>query len=101
MRSNRKIATDIDDVKTLLTTVVATLGELAKAISQPQPASFTIREFCERHRLSESQYHKLKREGRGPKTMATGSVGVRISQQADDDWVREREEEAREAATAA
>jgi hypothetical protein len=100
-RTPTKLAADIAEVKALLTTMVEALGVLSKAITEPEPASFTIAEFRKRHRLSESQYHKLKREGRGPRTMATGSVGVRISREADAAWVREREEEAAEAATAA
>ncbi len=101
MSSLKKLAADIDELKTQLTTVVETLGVLTKAISEPEAASFTIAEFCKRHHLSESQYFKLKREGRGPRTMATGSVGVRISREADAAWVREREAEAAGAETAA
>jgi hypothetical protein len=97
----KKLAADIEELKTQLAAVVATLGVLVNAINEPEAGSFTIRQFCKRHRISESQYHKLRREGRGPRTMATGSVGVRISHEADAAWVREREEEAAEAATAA
>lgn len=62
---------------------------------QNDKSSFTIPEWCQRHGLSESMYHKLRREGRGPRTMEVGPQAVRISLQADADWVAEREAAAR------
>jgi hypothetical protein len=56
-----------------------------------EPASFTIIEFCGRNRISPSQYFELKKQGKGPREMAVGTRGKRISQQAETDWQRERE----------
>jgi hypothetical protein len=40
----------------------------------PTPAAwFTIRTFCEAHKLSLAMYFKLKKEGRGPREIAIGS----------------------------
>jgi hypothetical protein len=88
------IAADIATLKEQLASVIATLSSLASAAGVGEAGSYTIREFSARNRLSESQYHKLRREGRGPRLMSTGSVGKRISAQAEDDWVKAREAEA-------
>lgn len=90
----KKLAADIADVKAQLAAVVETIGTLVKLANESGAASFTIPQFCRRNSLSESQYFKLQREGRGPRTMSTGSVGVRISREAEADWVRAREAEA-------
>jgi hypothetical protein len=75
------------------------LDALVKLAEVHNAASFTIPHFCKRNNLSESQYHKLRREGRGPRTMSTGSVGVRISRESEADWIRAREAEATRAPT--
>jgi hypothetical protein len=94
MRSAKQnLAAEIATLKGELAIVVATLKALAKAASEGEPASFTIKQFLARHKLSESQYHALRREGRAPRTMRTGSVGVCISRDAEHDWIRERERE--------
>ena len=35
--------------------------------------AFSIREFCERHGISQSFYHKLRNQGLGPRTLRLGS----------------------------
>jgi hypothetical protein len=60
---------------------------------RPELASFTILQFCDRHQISESTYHKLRREKRGPRVLSIGTDGIRISRQAELDWIREREAE--------
>ena len=45
--------------------------------------SFTLREFALRHGLSDSAVFKLFREGRGPSVMLIGSVGKRVSLEAE------------------
>jgi hypothetical protein len=67
---------------------------MAKAVKESGTESFTIAQFCKRNGLSESQYHKLRREARGPRTMSVGSVGVRISRESEKDWITAREAEA-------
>jgi hypothetical protein len=87
------IVADVADLKAQLSDVNAALATLVTA-KDGERASFTLEEFRHRHKLSESQYHKLRREGRGPRLMSTGDVGVRVSIQADKEWVAEREAEA-------
>jgi hypothetical protein len=86
------LAGDIAQVKDQLRLVLETLGRLDGG----GRSSFTLAEWRARHGLSESQYHKLRRQGRGPRTMQTGDVGVRVSVEADIDWVRDRERDAAE-----
>jgi hypothetical protein len=52
--------------------------------------AFTIREFCEAHKISEAFYYKLKNEGWGPVEMHAGAR-VLISHEAAADWRRARE----------
>jgi hypothetical protein len=53
--------------------------------------AYTIKSFCEAHSISESEYHNMKRNGLGPREMAVGRKGVRISHEAGAEWRRERE----------
>src|SRR5258708_7361783 len=104
MRPTKQLSDDFAELKTQLAAVIEAMSRLAN--DKDDAASFSIPEFCKRHRFSEAQYHKLKREGRGPRVMTTGSMGVRISRAAEADWILAREAEAeqrkatREAATA-
>jgi hypothetical protein len=77
MRASKRSYEDFSDLKTQLAAVVEAVARIAD--HKDDAASFSIPEFCRRHRMSESQYHKLQREGRGPRVMTTGSMGVRIS----------------------
>jgi hypothetical protein len=52
--------------------------------------AFSIPHFCLRNGISISTYHKLKKEGRGPREMCLGSA-IRISVEAERDWRKERE----------
>ena len=52
--------------------------------------SFTIDEWCERHRISRSYWYKLKKAKLTPATMNLNGV-QRISVEADAAWTRERE----------
>lgn len=53
-------------------------------------AAFTIKEFCEAHRLSEAMYYKLRNAGLGPREMRAGRR-VTVSLEAAIDWRRSRE----------
>ncbi|MGY3496753.1 hypothetical protein [Bradyrhizobium sp. USDA 4502] len=53
-------------------------------------AAFTIKEFCEAHRISPAMYFKLRDAGLGPREMRTGRR-VTISFEAAADWRRARE----------
>ena len=99
MRSAKQnFAADIATLKGQLSEVLATLVMLAKAASEGERGSFTLKEFQRRHNLSESQFFKLCREGHGPRLMSVGSVGKRVSREADRDWVAAREQKAKAAA---
>ena len=100
MRSvKQNIATpDIAELRDELHRVGEMLAFLVNAAREGEAGSYTLKQFLARHKLSESQYHKLRRTGRGPCTMRTGSVGVRISRQAELDWIAAREQEAEAAA---
>ena len=53
-------------------------------------AAYSIREFCEAHRVSESMYFNLRNPGLGPAEMSVGSRRI-ISFEAAERWRRERE----------
>jgi hypothetical protein len=95
MRSAKQnFAADIAALRRQLSDVLATLAALANAARESETASFTLKKFLARNQLSESQYHKLRRQGRGPRLMSVGSCGVRISRRAERDWIAARETEA-------
>jgi hypothetical protein len=91
----QNIAAEIAALKERL---IATLAPLVNAVSVGERGSYTLKEFQRRHNLSESQFFKLCREGKGPRFMATGSVGKRVSPEAERDWIAAREAEAEAAA---
>jgi hypothetical protein len=69
-------------------------------------AAHTRLTFCENNGISESHYHTLKRQGKGPREIELGDRII-ITPQAEADWRAEREAETtakrqreREAATA-
>jgi hypothetical protein len=55
-------------------------------------AAFSIPEWAERNRVSVSLYHKLQKEGLGPRVMRVGKRTL-ISAEADAQWRRDREAE--------
>jgi hypothetical protein len=61
-----------------------------RRIAPVQRAAYSIREFCEAHRLSESMYYKLREAGLGPRE-ARALKKVIITFEAAADWRRERE----------
>jgi hypothetical protein len=56
-------------------------------------AAFTIKEFCDAHRISPAMYFKLRDAGLGPREMRAGRR-VTISLEAATDWRRAREKAA-------
>jgi hypothetical protein len=92
------LVNDIAELKQQLSRVTDALARLAEG---DRRVSLTIAEWCARHGLSESQYHKLRRQGRAPRALKIGNAGLRISIEADRDWVRDREREAAERQTSA
>lgn len=52
--------------------------------------AFTVREFCDAHRISLAFFYKMKSEGWGPREMHAGSR-VLISFEAAAEWRRARE----------
>jgi hypothetical protein len=59
-------------------------------VSGPATCAFTIREFCQAHKISEAFYYVMKREGWGPAEMHAGQR-VLISHEAAAEWRRARE----------
>jgi len=55
--------------------------------------SSTIPEWCTRRGVSRSTFYKLDAQGKAPRTYFAGAKRM-ISDEADADWVREREAEA-------
>jgi hypothetical protein len=88
------VVPDIAELRDELRRVVQMLELLVRAAHESEAASFKPKEFLARHKLSESQYHKLRRQGRGPRVMSVGSCGVRISRHAELDWIAARETDA-------
>jgi hypothetical protein len=62
------------------------------------PAAYSIPQFCAAHNISESFYFKLQRQGLGPAEMRLGTR-VLITQEAAQQWRREREVVARRPAS--
>jgi hypothetical protein len=69
-----------------------------EAMASPA-AAFSIKEFCEVHRISQEMFFKMKRAGWAPRIMKVGSRTL-ISTEAAAAWRREREH-ANDTATAA
>jgi predicted DNA-binding transcriptional regulator AlpA len=63
-------------------------------------ASVMIDEWCKRHNLSRSMFYKLKNSGKAPRTMMIGTT-IRITDQADAEWMAAREAETAAAKSAA
>jgi hypothetical protein len=57
---------------------------------EPEPAAYTIDEFCSAHRMSRSQLYKLWHAGVGPRFFLVGNKR-RISNEAASDWRRQGE----------
>jgi hypothetical protein len=85
---------DIAELRDELRRVVQMLEQLVCAAREGEAASFKLKKFLARNDLSQSQYHKLRREGRGPRVMSVGDCAVRISRHAERDWIAARETEA-------
>jgi hypothetical protein len=61
--------------------------------------AFTITQFCQRNHLSKPTYFELRRRGLGPREIRILNI-VRISAQAEADWVFAREHPAGDEALA-
>ena len=64
--------------------------KLAPVVLVPNAAAYTIPEFCEAHRISESMYYKIRADGLGPRE-ARAFTKVIITKEAAADWRRARE----------
>jgi hypothetical protein len=69
-------------------------GEKEPSVTQqPPPAfatAFTIAEFCRAHRMSQTHYFELKKNGQGPDEMVAGRRRM-ISFEAAARWRKARE----------
>jgi ParB-like nuclease domain len=97
-QTQQNIAAETASLKGQLSEVLAALALLVNAVSVGDRGSYTLKDFQRRHNLSQSQFFKLCREGRGPRAMSVGSVGKRVSREAERDWIAAREIEAEAAA---
>jgi hypothetical protein len=92
---NAASASDLAGLHTELRDIAAKLellAQLAKmAVAASERKSKTIKELCAKHGFSESSFFKMCREGRGPKMIAIGTAGRRITPEAEDAWLRELE----------
>jgi hypothetical protein len=57
--------------------------------------SYTVEEWCHKHRLCRATFYNLRKVGKGPRILKAGSRTL-ITSQADLDWQREREAETAE-----
>jgi hypothetical protein len=55
-----------------------------------QATVLTIGRFCQRNLISPTTYFAMRKRGQGPREMRVGSH-VRISLEAERDWIRARE----------
>lgn len=62
----------------------------APVVLVPNAEAYSIPEFCEAHRISESMYYKIRKEGQGPRE-ARALTKVIITKEAAADWRRARE----------
>jgi hypothetical protein len=89
---------DLAELKVQMRAVADALGTLVKLAEIGTRSSYTLKEWRERHGLSESQHMKLKRQKRHPREMQCGEhkdgKGRRISREADLNFIRDREREA-------
>jgi hypothetical protein len=53
-------------------------------------AAYSIKDFCRAHSISPAFYHKLQREGLGPRELRLGARTL-ISRESAGEWRRERE----------
>ncbi|HVI66746.1 MAG TPA: hypothetical protein VM910_29850 [Bradyrhizobium sp.] len=75
-------------------------GDAKKRVRSLPPAfatAFTVTEFCQAHRISETTYYELKKLGLGPDEMEIGRKRI-ISIEAAARWRKAREVVAAEAA---
>lgn len=52
--------------------------------------SMTVSEFCHRHSISRAFFYLLASKGEAPRTFKVGRL-VRISQEAEREWIKSRE----------
>jgi excisionase family DNA binding protein len=63
---------------------------IRKADAPAVRRAFTIEEFCKSYGISRALYYKLLKSGHGPRIAKIGSKTL-ISDEAADEWLRERE----------
>src|SRR5262249_37851949 len=61
-------------------------GSSHRTRAPPERLAFTIKEFCECHRLSRAQYYELKKRGLTPDEMRLGPQLVFITTESAREW---------------
>ena len=97
-RTKKPANNDLSDLQKLIKSAVeaAVEGMLNDLPLTAARASFNIQEFCKRHNISPMQFFRLRKQGRGPRVLQAGRQALRISLEAEQDWIRERERDQRE-----
>ena len=57
----------------------------------PPKNDLSILDFCKQHRISRWKYYELRRKGLGPRELSLGPGCVRITWNANRDWIKARE----------
>jgi hypothetical protein len=71
-----------------LETLAVQLAELKArldALPPPEQDAYKIKEFCKRHKMSVSTFHKLRKEGRGPDLIWPGAQCL-VTKEAAAEW---------------
>ena len=53
--------------------------------------SYSVEEFCKIHGISRAYFYQMLREGTGPRIYKVGPRLTRISEKANDDWIKSLE----------
>ena len=70
------------EVRGLKRKVAELLTRLEQPVGEPD---YTIPGWCHKRKVSRSNYYKMKKAGRGPRTIENGGL-IRISRSADAEW---------------
>jgi hypothetical protein len=91
-QQGRELSTEVSNLKRQVSRLVSLLAALSPGDPVGQ-SSFTIPQWCRKHHISRAHYYRLKKRRKAPRTMEADGL-VRITPEADRDWMLEREAEA-------
>lgn len=79
----------VHDVATLKTQVATLLQLLSGQRATQRDSSITG--FCKRHGISRGTYWNMQQEGKGPRVISVGKQRRVITEEAEADWIHERQ----------